>query len=316
MREPLVSIGIPTRNRRKYLSMAIDSVLRQNYSNIELIVSDNQSEDDTWEYLSTLTDSRVKLLRQEHNLGMVGNCNATLFAASGEYFLLLSDDDLLNSNCIGALVRPFLEPTANVSPETVGMSWSVCTMINAEGRPMWDTQPGPQTETAISLLRGLFDGKRGPRFSSIMVRTSDARSFGGYDEARHGVLCDTGNWGRVALLYNNVVCSNERLVQYRVHATSETQVSAAADWQRLCENIHEDLIAVLKSRGDRDGELSLRKSMNNHLANITVTVLMRHIGQPGWIRLFAAESWRSRRFMLTPFVARRIAKDGWKLFRL
>jgi len=315
MTEPLVSIGIPTRNRRQYLSMAIESVLNQTYQNVEVIVSDNCSTDDTWEHLSSLSDSRVKILRQERNLGMVGNCNAVLSAASGDYFLLLSDDDILSANCIGKLVHPFLQPTAKAQPQTVGMSWTACTLIDANGNKMWDTDPGPETETAISFLCGLFDGRRGSRFSGIMVRTDDARSVGGYNEARHGVLCDTGNWGRVALHYQNVACSGEKLVQYRVHAASETQISAAADWQGFCENIHEDMVAVLRSKGDRDGESSLRGSMNNHLANITVTVLMRYIGHPGWVGLFAREFWRSRRFMLTPFVAKRIARDGWKLLR-
>jgi glycosyltransferase involved in cell wall biosynthesis len=54
--EPLVSIGIPTYNRRQYAIRAVNSVLSQTYANIEVVVSDNASTDDTIKHLSTIQD--------------------------------------------------------------------------------------------------------------------------------------------------------------------------------------------------------------------------------------------------------------------
>ena len=168
----------------------------------------------------------------------------------------------------------------------------------------------------VDLLLGLFDGRRGTRFSAIMVRHADAVHFGGYDQARHGVLCDTGNWGRIALLYDAVCCIQEPLVQYRVHAASLTQVANCGDWQRYGDNMHEDFLAVLNKSGGMKEAKRLARGFSNHLANITVTVLLRFIRKPGWVSLYVREFWRSRRFMITLFVARRMLRDGWKLLRI
>jgi hypothetical protein len=247
---------------------------------------------------------------------MVENFNATLEAATGEFFLLLSDDDLLAPTAIERLSAPFRGLVADLDSSSVGLSWSPSIIIDAAGYQLYTTDAGPAIESPVHLLCGLFDGRRGTRLASMMVRTTDSRSFSGYDGHRHGVLCDTGNWGRCALLHDQVFCTIDPLVQYRVHAASETQIANCADWQLYGDHIHEDLLAVLATRNDTQGARSLEKCMGHHMANITVTVLLRFISHPGWLSLFASEFWRSRRFMMTPFVLRRILKDGSKLLRL
>jgi len=313
---PKVTIGIPTMNRRGYLMLALESVLAQTYKNIEVIVSDNASTDDTLEHLSTVTDARVRVLRQSQNIGMVKNFNVTLEAATGELFLLLSDDDILEPTAIERLSAPFRGLVAGLDSSTVGLSWSPDIIIDSTGVQLYASEAGPTIESPVHLLRGVFDGRRGTRLSSILIRTKDSLRFGGYDGSRHGVLCDTGNWSRCAVLYDWVYCTVEPLVQYRVHAASETQFANCADWQLYATHIFEDLLVVLESRNDTQGALELKKSANNSLANCTVTILLRFVGRPGWISLFAREFWRSRRFMITPFVFRRILKDGFKLLRL
>ena len=80
--------------------------------------------------------------------------------------------------------------------------------------------------------------------------------------------------------------------------------------------MHEAFLSVLRERDDQEGERRLLRLRNNLLAQLTVEVLMRYLGKPGWKRLFAREIWAARSFMFTPFVAKRLAKDGWKLLRL
>lgn len=309
---PKISIAIPTRSREGYLRIAVESALAQTYPNLEIVVSDNASDDGTWKYLSSLTDSRLIVCRQTEDLGMVGNFNACLSAASGELFLMLSDDDLVSPDAAEKLSAPFRAPDA----ARIGLSWCPCRLIDADGKQLWTTEAGPVRELPVDLLLGLFDGRRGTRFSAIMVRHADAVHFGGYDQARHGVLCDTGNWGRIALLYDAVCCIQEPLVQYRVHAASLTQVANCGDWQRYGDNMHEDFLAVLNKSGGMKEAKRLARGFSNHLANITVTVLLRFIRKPGWVSLYVREFWRSRRFMITLFVARRMLRDGWKLLRI
>ncbi len=148
-----------------------------------------------------------------------------------------------------------------------------------------------------------------------MVRTKDAISVGGYNEERHGAICDTGNWGQVALRYDNVVCIQQPLVNYRVHESSHTSQSACSNWQDWGAVMHADLLATLRTRGDRKGECQLARTRKNLLANLTIDLLLRGKGKPQWIQSSLKEVWRSRSFMFSAYVTKRLLRDGWKLMK-
>ena len=94
---PLVTVGIPTFNGGQKISKALRSVLEQNYPNLEVIISDNCSTDNTREVCKALIDenSSVKYFRQPRNLGVMGNFEFVLHQATGDYFMWLCDDDAL-----------------------------------------------------------------------------------------------------------------------------------------------------------------------------------------------------------------------------
>ena len=97
MEFPKVSIIIPTYNRAHYLEQAIKSVLMQDYSNLEVIVSDNASTDNTQDVIRRfLYDKRLTYIRNPKNLGSILNWRNALYDySSGEWVLILSDDDYL-----------------------------------------------------------------------------------------------------------------------------------------------------------------------------------------------------------------------------
>jgi glycosyltransferase involved in cell wall biosynthesis len=107
---PLVSVGIPTFNRASTLRRAIESVLAQEEVELELVVSDNASTDDTEELCRELarSDARLRYLRQPRNLGPFANFRAALDAARGSYFMWLADDDWLERGYL-ARCADFLE---------------------------------------------------------------------------------------------------------------------------------------------------------------------------------------------------------------
>lgn len=92
----LVSVVIPTRNRCARLVRAIESVTSQTWRNIEIIVVDDASTDDTPAYLARLaaSDGRVKAIRNEQALGGGGARNRGVEVASGAYIAFLDDDDI------------------------------------------------------------------------------------------------------------------------------------------------------------------------------------------------------------------------------
>ena len=92
--QPLISVLIPAYNHARFVRAALDSVLQQSWSNLELIVIDDASPDATWQVLQECTDPRVRLSRNESNLGSHGTLNAALQQARGEFIAILNSDDL------------------------------------------------------------------------------------------------------------------------------------------------------------------------------------------------------------------------------
>jgi glycosyltransferase involved in cell wall biosynthesis len=103
---PLVSVGVPTRNRAATLARALDGLLRQDYGALEIIVSDNASTDDTSglcrEYCER--DQRIQYSRNDNDLGARANFSKVLEASRGEYFMWAADDDWLEPGFVRALV--------------------------------------------------------------------------------------------------------------------------------------------------------------------------------------------------------------------
>jgi glycosyltransferase involved in cell wall biosynthesis len=307
-----VTIGIPTINRSRLALRAIGSALAQSYADIEVIVSDDGSTDDTVQRVRELQDRRVVLFEQPTRLGLVGNFNFCLHHASGEFFLLLGDDDVLMPDAIARLVAPFLESQSRSEAGSVGMTWCPCRIADTNSSQFWITESGPAFESPVSMLVELWAGNRGPRLSGILLRTQDSIAVGGYQE-KYGDLCDIGNWGPATLLRDRVACVPEPLVQYTNHLGSTTSQSSVKKWQDWARRVHTDLLAAVRARGDRQGERKLAAARTNFISGITLTILIQTIGRPGWVRNAIAQAFRTPGAVFTPYMLRRLLKDGRKV---
>ncbi|MBN1824286.1 MAG: glycosyltransferase [Endomicrobiales bacterium] len=89
------SICVPVFNQAKYIESALNSALKQDYDDFEIVVSENWSTDDTPEILKRYDDSRIKLHKPERHLNMAENWNYCISKSRGEYINLLSGDDTL-----------------------------------------------------------------------------------------------------------------------------------------------------------------------------------------------------------------------------
>ena len=98
------SILLPTKNGGKYLEHCINAVLNQNYKNIELVISDNANNDETPDIIRKYQDdTRLISVRLKHQVSVTENWNNVLNLASGDYILMLGDDDLLFPESISKL---------------------------------------------------------------------------------------------------------------------------------------------------------------------------------------------------------------------
>jgi glycosyltransferase involved in cell wall biosynthesis len=92
---PLVTVIMVTYNSDKYVRDAIESVLQNSYPNFELVISDDNSKDKTWEIIQSYKDSRIRSIRNENNIGEYPNRNQALKQARGEYSIFIDGDDIL-----------------------------------------------------------------------------------------------------------------------------------------------------------------------------------------------------------------------------
>lgn len=101
MASTFVSVIMPAYNAEQYIVQAIDSVLKQDYSNWELIVVDDGSTDNTENIVKSFNDERIRYNYQE-NLGQASALNRGLDLVEGEYITTLDADDFLPSNSLSS----------------------------------------------------------------------------------------------------------------------------------------------------------------------------------------------------------------------
>jgi glycosyltransferase involved in cell wall biosynthesis len=108
-----ISVLIPTRDRLELLRSAVDSVLRLDDEDCEVVISDNASSQDVGPLVEALADPRVVLVRTTHALAVTDNWNNALAHSSGDYVIMLGDDDALLGTYFArarALIAEFDEP--------------------------------------------------------------------------------------------------------------------------------------------------------------------------------------------------------------
>lgn len=107
MATPLVTVCIPSYNHGKYIKQALDSVVQQTYTNLEIIVVDNYSTDNTDEVLTKFNDSRIKVYKN-HNMGSIAvSRNFAVSKSNGEWIAFLDSDDWWHINKIQTCSKYF-----------------------------------------------------------------------------------------------------------------------------------------------------------------------------------------------------------------
>jgi GT2 family glycosyltransferase len=106
----LVSIIIVNYNGKKWLQKCLDSLFEQTYTNFEIILVDNNSSDDSIEFLrSNYSDTRLKIIEHKENSGFAGGNNVGFKYARGEYIILLNNDTWVEKNYIINFITAFDE---------------------------------------------------------------------------------------------------------------------------------------------------------------------------------------------------------------
>ncbi len=115
----LMSIAIPAYNSAEYIGDTIESLLAQTYGNLEIVIVDDNSSDETYSVIEkyAAADSRIRIFKNEKNLGMAGNWNRCLQLCHGDYLKLVCADDLLAPDMVAKEIAAL-----EANPEAVMVS--------------------------------------------------------------------------------------------------------------------------------------------------------------------------------------------------
>jgi glycosyltransferase involved in cell wall biosynthesis len=203
-----ISIVIPVYNGEKTIKNTVESVLHQTFSDFELIVINDGSQDSTLQIVSSIKDSRLKVFSYE-NAGLAASRNRGISQAVGEYISFIDADDLWTPNKLEAQWRALQEnPNA-----AVAYSWT--DHIDESGQFF---RSGPHFTFSGDIYARLLLVDFIGSGSNPLIRTQVFAEVGGFDESLTAVE-DWEMWLRLAARYQFVVVPSPQIL-YRVYDNS------------------------------------------------------------------------------------------------
>lgn len=210
---PLVSIVVPSFNGARWLREALDSMLGQTYANVEIILCDDASTDDTPAVAAEYGD-RIRYVRQPQNLGIYGNMNVGLAMARGDLIATYHADDVYLPTMVERQVE-YLE----AHPE-VGAVFASDILVDAEGKEyarlvLPPEIRGEQPLHYETVLNALLSRKNRFLISpTMMVRRTVHEELGVYRPERYRNTSDLEMWLRIARRHPIAVLESH-LIRYR-----------------------------------------------------------------------------------------------------
>jgi glycosyltransferase involved in cell wall biosynthesis len=231
---PMCSVCIPTRNRPEYLRVAMESVLAQSFSDLELIISDNSTNGENQAVAAAFHDDRIRYFRVDGDLALVDNWISAWSKATGKYCAILGDDDLLERDFLTRLVAPMEDDDA------IDLSFSDHRVIDSNGAD----SPALAARYSKSYKRDRLRAGRLAGFARLaidsqaipiaasVIRTDRLRSCGGMNRGS-GLIIDYYVISRLALLGGAAYYTPDKLMAVRVHDKSESSRHAESAWRDL-----------------------------------------------------------------------------------
>jgi glycosyltransferase involved in cell wall biosynthesis len=257
--QPALTIVIPTVNRAGVVGRAIESALAQTSDEIEIVVSDNGSTDDTPAVLSKYQDPRLRKIRHERTVSAEAHGNFLLEEARGEFFLGLSDDDYIEPEFAARVLDLYRR-------RQLSFVYTGCMVHYA--RVSVPAVVGPEVESGTDYLAAFFDGKREVCWCACVTRVADLRAIGPIPE---GTICgDMFYWTKLAF-DGDVGCVAAPLSNYTLMNTDNISSGApVVRWAREMRMLADQVISGFEQAGvSRDETEALRAHCVEFVARST-----------------------------------------------
>ncbi|MBN2239559.1 MAG: glycosyltransferase [Dehalococcoidales bacterium] len=213
-RNSLVSICVPTYNAEETILATLDSIFRQTYDNLEIIVLDNASTDNTFHLLESIHDPRLTIHQNPSNIGAENSFEKLVRMAKGEYVAIFHSDDVYNDNIVEKEVKALHEnPSA-------GAVFTLCKNINDRGGvirhvPLPSQLRGKQQYHFLEIVPLMMEKGNFLVTPSCMVKRDLYGSLLPFDTSRFGVNADFDMWLRL-IRQTPIIIIEEELLSYRI----------------------------------------------------------------------------------------------------
>jgi glycosyltransferase involved in cell wall biosynthesis len=282
---PLVAIGVPNYNYAHYVVETLNSVANQTYPNIELIIVDDFSTDNSVEVIDHWINSyrgniTINFIKNKVNLGLTKVCNIILENAKGKYFQTLDADDLLLPGKIETQVG-LLESSQNTA-----VIYSNIGVIDEHGNVIKDDYLGQVGYDKNNMPKGkifekLFEFNFIP-LPSVLINTDYAKKAGGFDETLH--VKDYYLWLKLAEKHQ-IIYQPENTAFYRQHESSMSN-------SFLTSPRSEESILRIKLKYYKNGNDNIKKIFRKNLY-FSAAYLYQH-------KYPSAKRWLKQNFVLNP----------------
>lgn len=225
--KPLVSIITPTYNHEKFIGECIESVLKQTYTNWEMIVVDDCSTDETPSIVEKYakSESRIKFIRHDTNWGMyrlVDTYNQALNNSNGEYIAILEGDDFWSDYKLEKQIKHFDDPQ-------IALSFGGFHLTTSDGKILesnFEKKGQHRSKSLENVKEYWFESLVVSNFIqplTVMIRKKSLTEIGGFLQIMDVPVVDYPTWLELSL--NNVFFSSSEILGFhRRHSNAQSLV--------------------------------------------------------------------------------------------
>lgn len=232
MKKPLVTVFIPIYNCEKYLKECLDSIINQTYKNLDILLIDDGSTDNSLNIIGKYNDDRIRIIKNKENMGIPFVRNIGLNEAKGKYLAIMDSDDIALLNRIEEQVK-FLELNEHI--DGIGSYYKII---------------GRKINRNVKLTSDLEEIKIGLIFANQignptgMIRMDRIRALGLHYNNKYFVAQDYDFWFQLSKV-GNITIIPKVLLKYRVghgNISKTSKVKKSNERKKILDLIHNDIL--------------------------------------------------------------------------
>jgi glycosyltransferase involved in cell wall biosynthesis len=238
-KSPLVSLFIPTYGRAAFIGQTLESALTQTVNDLEIVVVDDHSPDNTTEVVRSFSDQRIKFTRNNMNLGVPQNLNYAMSLAKGEYLVLLEDHDLLEPD--------YLEETIALMTRYPSVSFVATGIVTIDEKGILQeryVETLPEFIRGRKLLQRLLTRTDCPFSVTVLIRRSAIQGLEPLFASKYWWYADQYLWLRLAAK-SDFGYVQQALLRFRMRESDHFLTSRFWETYKCLDQIHRDTWKLL-----------------------------------------------------------------------